>query len=136
MESKSQSKIKLKCYEYEGKKMKYIHSVAFATIIALSSVGCTNKNYPTSLGVQKPSARQLASFKRTMTKVATSTQYDRRYHRMDLNTKKKKVWFKRLMYQLWNRDITRKTFLSEGHKRYPKHSYEFYFIAKGFQKNS
>jgi len=116
--------------------MKYTHSVAFATLIALSTVGCSHKYSPPSIQADQPSTHKLARFKRVMTKVAKSTQYNKRYHRMDLNTPEKKAWFKDLMYQLWNRDITRKAFLAEGYQRYPGHSYEFYFIAEGFQKNS
>lgn len=113
-----------------------MHYVALATLVTFSSTGCSHKYSPSSIQQQKPTRANIANFKKTMTKVARSTQHDGRYNRMDLNTPEKKVWFKALMFKLWNRDITRKEFLAEGHKRYPKRSYEFYFIAKGFQKYS
>jgi len=68
-----------------------------------------------------------------MIKVAQSTQADPNYHRMALNTPEEKRWFKNLMYQLWDRQITRKQFIAEGTSRYPDHKYEFTYIANAYQ---
>ncbi len=83
---------------------------------------------------EKPTKEKVERFHQVMTKIALSTKSNPRYNRMALDTPEKKAWFKTLMYRLWDRQITRKAFISEGLKRYPKHHYEFRFIANGFQK--
>lgn len=80
-----------------------------------------------------PSPEKEALFNKDMRKVALSTQNDPRYNRMALDTPQKKKWFKDLMYQLWDREISKEEFISRGVAKYPTHRYEFEFIANGFQ---
>jgi len=61
--------------------------------------------------------------------VANQTMRDKKYTRLDLNTKEKKTWFKSLTRKLWDREINKHTFVKEGLKRYPAKQYEFNFIA-------
>jgi len=81
-----------------------------------------------------PTPQKEAVFNKEMKRIALSTQNDPRYHRMSLDTPEKKAWFKQLMYRLWDRQITRDEFISQGITKYPTHRYEFEFIANGFQK--
>jgi len=81
-----------------------------------------------------PTPQKEAVFNKEMKRIALSTQNDPRYHRMSLDTPEKKAWFKQLMYRLWDRQITRDEFISQGVAKYPTHKYEFEFIANGFQK--
>jgi len=109
-------------------------------IIVLGLIGCSNTNTPNMTKTtlpkriyQGPTATKLPLFKSTMIEVAKSTLSDSRYNKMTLNTKEKKAWFRNLMYGLWDRQMTRSEFIAEGLKKYPTHSYEFRFVAHGFQ---
>lgn len=77
--------------------------------------------------------KKYKMFHKKMTQVAKSTLKNKHYDRMTLATKEKKEWFSNLMYQLWDRQITRRQFIEEGLTQYPTHRYEFEFIANGFQ---
>jgi len=87
----------------------------------------TRKYYP-------PTSQKEVAFNKQMRQIALSTQNDSRYNRMALNTPEEKAWFKKLMYRLWDRQITRDEFIALGLQKYPTHRYEFEFIANGFQK--
>jgi len=91
---------------------------------------------PRVVKYQKPTAAKLTVFQKTMREVALSTQNDPRYNKMTLDTPLKKSWFKDLMYKLWDRQITKSQFVTEGLRRYPSHRYEFTFVADGFKKRS
>lgn len=85
---------------------------------------------------EKPTEAKLAVFHPVMTKVALSTKEDPNYKKMALTTKEEKEWFHDLMYRLWDRQITKNQFISEGVVKQPSHRYEFTFVANGFQKHS
>ncbi|CAA6825034.1 MAG: Unknown protein [uncultured Sulfurovum sp.] len=105
------------------------------TIVALTFTGCSStKVKPPKVHYTKPTPSKEKVFKKAMREVALSTRNDSRYTKMELNTPEKKMWFKNLMYLLWDRQITRNEFISRGLKKYPKHAYEFTFVAHGFQK--
>ena len=87
----------------------------------------TRRYYP-------PTLQKAAIFNKKMHRIALSTQNDSRYNRIALNTPKEKTWFKKLMYRLWDRQITRDEFIALGLQKYPTHRYEFELIANGFQK--
>jgi hypothetical protein len=110
-----------------------------ATLAGLSFTACTNSVNsisPSTTSYQKPTPQKEERFHNTMKEVALSTQDNPKYNRMALDTPEKKEWFKTLMYRLWDRQITRNQFISEGLAKYPTHRYEFEFIANGFQKHS
>jgi hypothetical protein len=112
-----------------------------AVLAGFTFTACTN-NVPSlapaaaPVRYAQPSEAKLAAFHPVMTKVALSTREDPKYNRMALDTTEKKEWFQNLMYRLWNRDISKGQFISEGLAKYPTHRYEFNFIANGFQKYS
>ena len=110
-------------------------------IVALAGLifaGCTNSgaSLSPSTSYQEPTPQKEAIFHKTMKEVALSTRDNPKYNRMALETPEKKAWFKSLMYRLWDRQITRNQFISEGLAKYPTHQYEFTFIANGFQQRS
>ncbi len=110
-------------------------------IVALAGLifaGCTNSgaSLSPSTSYQEPTPQKEAIFHKTMKEVALSTRDNPKYNRMALETPEKKEWFKSLMYRLWDRQITRSQFISEGLAKYPTHQYEFAFIANGFQQRS
>ena len=110
-------------------------------IVALAGLifaGCTNSgaSLSPSTSYQKPTPQKEERFHKTMKEVALSTRENPKYNRMALETPEKKEWFKTLMYRLWDRQITRNQFISEGLAKYPTHQYEFAFIANGFQQRS
>jgi len=125
-------------------------SIAAAAAFILS--GCTSSSIvpsltptapsvaPTRPPVTKPVPYREASpekqnrFHEKMIAVATSTKEDPNYHRMALNTAERKAWFKDLMYRLWDRQITKAQFISEGLNKYPTHLHEFEFVANGLTK--
>jgi len=118
-------------------------SILILPIIALGFVGCTHTNKPNLSQstlpkriYQAPTPVKAPLFKTKMIAVAKSTLRDSRYHKMALDTPAKKAWFRNLMYRLWDRQMTRSEFISEGLKKYPTHGYEFRFIAYGFQVRS
>ena len=118
-------------------------SILILPIITLSFIGCTHINRPHLSKItlpkriyQVPTPEKEPLFKTTMIAVAKSTLNDKKYHKIALNTPEKKKWFKNLMYRLWDRQMTRSEFISEGLQKYPTHSYEFRFIAYGFQLRS
>ena len=80
-----------------------------------------------------PGEAKEQRFLAVMRAIAKSTRNDRHYHRLALQTKAEKLWFKKLMYRLWNREITRLQFIKEGVAKYPEHRYEFAYIANAFQ---
>jgi uncharacterized protein YcfL len=115
--------------------MKYTTLIASIAILILSACSSKTKTpIPAKIVFEKPTAAKEAKFNSVMHKVALSTRENERYNRMALDTPEKKSWFKTLMYRLWDRQITRKEFITEGLTRYPKHSYEFNYIANGFQR--
>ncbi|MCO4845364.1 MAG: hypothetical protein KC427_05025 [Sulfurovum sp.] len=84
---------------------------------------------------EEPSSEKKEAYEKTMRKIAAGIKDDTNYQRIALNTPEKKEWFKKLTYRLWDRQITRQQFITEGLKRYPNHGYEFNFIIKGFTFN-
>lgn len=110
-------------------------------LAGLSFTGCTdsmNSLTPSTSATtyQKPTPQKEERFNKTMKEVALSTRDNPKYNRMALETPAEKEWFKTLMYRLWDRQITRNQFISEGLAKYPTHQYEFAFIANGFQIRS
>ena len=120
-----------------------------AAVAALVFTGCTNSNmmpsFTPSAPVQKAPAVQRTNydqaspekqerFHEDMIAVATSTKSDPNYHRMALDTPERKTWFKNLMYQLWDGQITKQQFIAEGISKYPNHRYEFEFVANGYEQ--
>ena len=116
------------------------------TCVALGLSGCTSSMdslmaptpaaAPKAQHYQQPTAAQSDAYQQTMRKVAGGIQHDPKYQRIALDTPEKKAWFKSLTYRYWDRQISRQQFISEGLAQYPDHSYEFNFIANGFQKHS
>jgi len=83
---------------------------------------------------EKPTEEKEKLFHTAMSKIAHSTVENPSYNKMSLDTPEKKKWFKDLMYHLWDRQITRKSFVTQGLEKYPKHGYEFSYIANSFQR--
>ena len=108
-------------------------------------VGCTpsptlppqpDSQLPKVIPYEEPTQEKSEAFQEAIGKVARSIKDDVTYTKMNLDTPEKKEWFKNLMYQLWDRQITRKMFIQKGLEKYPSHNYEFLFVANGFQKGS
>ena len=126
--------------------MKLRTSIALLT--ALSFSGCTSpmdmletpqvKTAPTPAPkqYQQPTPEKTEAYQNTMRSVASGIANDPNYHRIALDTPEKKAWFKDLTYRLWDRQISTNQFMSEGLSKYPEHTYEFNFVANGFQKHS
>lgn len=136
------------------------YSIVLITLVALGISGCKSpleimlpsvhtkkrvvhkrhipkhKVKPKIIKYEKPTPEKSAKFKEIMREVALSTKEDKKYRKIALNTPEKKEWFKTLMYRLWDRQITKSTFISEGLEKYPTRRYEFTFVANGFQKRS
>jgi PBP1b-binding outer membrane lipoprotein LpoB len=122
------------------KKMKKI--TLFIVTVALALTGCTSTKQaivtakPMQRAYFAPTPSKQPLFQKTMIAVAKSTLKDSRYKKMALDTPAKKLWFKTLMYRLWDRQMTRNEFITEGLKRYPTKRYEFTFVSNGFQSRS
>jgi len=84
---------------------------------------------------EEPTPEKQEAYEKKMIQVAAGIQNDLNYKRLALDTPEKKEWFKKLTYRLWDRQITRQQFISEGLKRYPDHGYELNFIVRGFTFN-
>lgn len=124
-----------------------------ATIVAFGFSGCTSSmNYlteptqstqatqitqvtTTQQYYEEPSSEKKEAYENTMRKIASGIKNDPNYQRIVLDTPEKKEWFKKLTYRLWDRQITRQQFRTEGLTQYPTHNYEFDFIVKGFTFN-
>lgn len=107
----------------------------FTALVSLTFTGCSKTQVmPPKIHHVKPTPSKEKVFKKAMREVALSTRNNSRYTKIELNTPEKKMWFKNLMYLLWDRQITRNDFIAQGLEEYPKHAYEFSFIAQGFQK--
>jgi hypothetical protein len=108
-------------------------------LAAVLMTGCTDMMGPSlssstsAAHYEKPTPAKEAKFHETMIKVAQSTRSNPQYKRMSLNTPEEKKWFSDLMYRLWDRQITRQQFITEGLKKYPNHKYEFTYIANAYQ---
>jgi len=104
-------------------------------------VGCTNEisslEFPSF--VEKKQEKRMVyvkinpnkeeAFMKDFMEVAHKTKEDQKYQRIGLDTPENKQWFKNLSYMLWNRDINKREYVSEGLKKYPNHRYEFSFVA-------
>ena len=116
--------------------------LVIAALVGLSFSACTSPDLGTNTAAQarvayeKPTEAKLGQFNPVMHKVALSTKKDPKYKKMALTTQEEKEWFHDLMYRLWDRQITKNQFISEGVAKYPTHRYEFTFIANGFQRYS
>jgi len=114
--------------------------LASVSVAAAVFSGCSTPLVPTPApqvtprSYEKPTPAKEEKFHETMIKVAQSTQENPRYHRMALDTPEEKQWFKDLMYRLWDRQITRSEFIAQGMARYPRHQYEFDYIANAYQQ--
>lgn len=121
-----------------------------ATFVAFGFSGCTSsmnlhsepteptRATKTAIAQQhyeQPSAEKSEAYENTMRKVAAGIQDDSNYQRIALDTPEKKEWFRNLTYRLWDRQITRQQFMSEGLAKEPTHKYEFNFIVRGFTFN-
>lgn len=120
------------------------------TLVAFGFSGCTSSmNLPTEPTqtthttqtisteryYEEPNAAKKEAYENTMRKIASGIQDDPNYQRIALDTPEKKAWFKNITYKLWDRQITRGEFMSEGLDKYPTHKYEFDFIVRGFTFN-
>jgi len=83
----------------------------------------------------QPSPEKKEAYENTMRKVASGIKDDPNYQRIALDTPEKRAWFKSITYQLWDRQITKEQFMSEGLSQYPGHRYEFQFVINGFDAN-
>ncbi len=81
---------------------------------------------------EEPNPEKKEAYEKKMRKIASGIKDDPNYQRFALDTPEKKEWFKKLTYSLWDRQITRQQFISEGLSRYPDHGYELNFIVRGF----
>ncbi|MBD3789092.1 MAG: hypothetical protein IE885_01780 [Campylobacterales bacterium] len=110
------------------------------TLIGLSMTACTpnmNLSGPSSSAtkqhrIEQPTPEKLERYQQKMMEVASRIPNDPKYNRIALDTPEKKEWFKNLTYRLWDRQITRYDFMSEGLSKYPIHRYEFEFVIRGF----
>ena len=118
--------------------------LVISSIAVLALAGCTNNPMaPSAPSVQpvvqrtnydQASPEKQDRFHEDMIAVATSTKDDPNYHRMALDTPERKAWFKNLMFQLWDGQITKQQFVAEGISKYPNHKYEFEFVANGYEQ--
>ena len=83
---------------------------------------------------EKPTPEKEILFNQKLQEVAALIPQDPLYEKMNLDTPEKKEWFKTLTYRLWDRQITRYQFVSEGLSKFPLNKYEFNFIVKALQK--
>jgi hypothetical protein len=83
--------------------------------------------------IQVADSAKEAKFHSAMIAVAKSTKTDPHYRKLGLQSSEEKIWFKDLMYKLWDRQITRQDFIQQGVKKYPDHRYEFTYIANAYQ---
>jgi len=107
--------------------------VFIALLASLSFTACTSTGMSTQQSYVKPTQAKMNTFLPIMRKVALSTREDPRYKKMNIKPQDKE-WFNKLAYRLWDREITKSRFVTQGLSRYPKNHYEFSFIANGFQK--
>ena len=122
--------------------------IIIPTLFALGVTGCTSPiptlkprhsiQYTTTtvapVQYAKPTPQKIERYQQTMRTVASGIKDDPNYHRIALDTPEKKAWFKDLTYKLWDRQITRQQFLTQGVAKYPTHQYELQFIINGFDK--
>ncbi len=114
------------------------------SIAILGMSGCTSpsqhlntpakKRAIVTMHYENPTPQKLALYQQTMRTVASGIKDDSRYQRIALDTPEKKEWFKRLTYRLWDRQMTRYQFMTEGLAKYPSRRYEFQFVINGFAK--
>jgi len=116
-------------------------TLAIITLMGLTFTGCSNplssptpSTSSTSMkkSYQKATLAKQTAYNNTMRKVASGIKNDPRYNRIALDTPQKKAWFRDLTYRLWDRQISKYQFVSEGLSKYPTHEYEFNFVVRGF----
>lgn len=100
-----------------------------------SMVSHTSKPVSTkNLSYNTAPAAKVEAFDIKKREVGLSTKNDPKYHSFgpELKTDAMKNWFNDLMYRLWDRQITKRQFVTEGVSQFPAHQYEFNYIANGF----
>jgi hypothetical protein len=119
-------------------------TILISTLLAaLTFTGCTDST--SSLTPPKNTAQHSAAydnasdtkreaFENKKQKVGHSTKQDPKYKsfRPVLTTTENKTWFNNQMYLLWDRQITRSQYVSQGVAKFPSYKYEFTFIANQF----
>ncbi len=118
------------------------YTMALLALSLLGFTGCTpasqylNTSKQTTkvhkVHYEKPTEHKMALYQQTMRSVASGIKHDTKYQRIALDTPEKKAWFKSLTYRLWDRQITRQQFMTEGLAKYPNRRYEFQFVVDGF----
>jgi len=114
-------------------------TILISTVLAaLTFTGCTDSmtSVTPKAVYQAPTPEKSAKFNPILSEVAHSTKTDPNYHRMSLKTAEDKKWFHDQTYRLWDRQITKSQFVSDGVVKYPGHKYEFNFVANGIQARS
>jgi hypothetical protein len=124
----------------------FVSSVLFAGGMLLT--GCATNTLSTSPSEPKDrivsaipkkeissmQATKRQRFDETMRRIVAYIKTDPQYKKIGLKTPEEKRWFKNLLYELWNRDITKREFIARGVKRYPDKRYEFSVIADAMQR--
>ncbi|HQR74053.1 MAG TPA: hypothetical protein PLH07_06865 [Sulfurovum sp.] len=95
----------------------------------------TQAEKPVSQRIVEPSPEKKEAYENTMRKVASGIKDDPNYKRIALDTPEKRAWFRSITYQLWDRQISKQEFMSQGLSKYPNHRYEFQFVINGFDAN-
>jgi hypothetical protein len=104
---------------------------AVSLLVALTACSPKQPTSPASNPAPKSvnQERKGEAYKAAMRNVGAQIQNNPSYSRIELNTIEEKRWFTDLTFRLWNRDISKNTFVDQGLKRYPTHIYEFEYIA-------
>ena len=126
------------------------YPLSMLLLVGLGLSGCSN-NLPTlnsepspqqshqiakPVTYQAPTPHKLEKYQTTMRSIASGIKNDPSYQRLELDTDENKAWFKDLTYRLWDRQMTKETFLAQGLAKYPSHRYEFNFVINGLQEHS
>ena len=114
-------------------------TILISTVLAaLTFTGCTDSmtSATPKQVYQAPTPEKSAKFNPILGEVAHSTKTDPNYHKMALKTDEDKKWFTSQAYRLWDRQMTKSQFVSDGVAKYPGHEYEFKFVANGIQARS
>lgn len=119
-------------------------TLILTSIAILGFTGCTDSSDLLSLSTstqtktynnyENASESKKTAFEQKQRSVGLQTQQDPQYRsfRTQLNTQEDKDWFSNSMYLLWDRQITRSQYISNGVSKIPSYRYEFTFIANQF----
>jgi hypothetical protein len=99
------------------------------TAVGIGVSGCAGPNVSAAIADANDPV-VVEKFVKELAVIGDAASDDPNYKRIPLDTKEDQSWFTSVAFLLWDNQITREAFISEGITRFPEHKESFEYIAK------